>query len=273
MADYRQIHTKIWSDEWFLDQEPDGKLLFIYLFSNSRSCLAGIYDIPLKVISFETGLAPDRILELLAAFGEAGRVVYQDGYVWIPKMIAYNAHNLANPKIGAHINRTIAALPDIPLRQQWIQYARSQIGYLYPIDTPVHEHEHEQNTSDQEQIIDGAAAPLPDGSPPTPAFQTWLTAIQSSSNRAAIAVDMHTALYPGRDVPDFGRIGQAAKRVGGWALLARYLWIECTRPPVGCVLDYIEAKHKAGGYRSNKSGADDSRVHPRDRQLGPVIHR
>jgi hypothetical protein len=84
---------------------------------------------------------------------------------------------------------------------------------------------------------------------------------------------MHSALYPGRDPPNYGRIGKTAQRVGGWALLARYLWIECTRPPVGCVLDFIEGKNKAGGYRSNGDGRGDSRVHSRDRQLGAIINR
>lgn len=31
MANYRQIHTQIWRDNWFLDLEADEKLLFIYL--------------------------------------------------------------------------------------------------------------------------------------------------------------------------------------------------------------------------------------------------
>ena len=45
MANYRQIHTQIWRDNWFLDLEADEKLLLIYLFSNDNSNQAGIYEL------------------------------------------------------------------------------------------------------------------------------------------------------------------------------------------------------------------------------------
>jgi len=52
MADYRQIHTRIWKDSWFIELEPCDKLLFIYLFSNERASVSGIYDISIKVMAF-----------------------------------------------------------------------------------------------------------------------------------------------------------------------------------------------------------------------------
>jgi len=54
MANYRQIHTQIWRDNWFLELRPDEKLLFIYLFSNDNSNLAGIYEIHESIIALET---------------------------------------------------------------------------------------------------------------------------------------------------------------------------------------------------------------------------
>ena len=53
MANYRQIHTQIWRDNWFLDLEPDEKLLFIYLFSNDSTNLAGLYEIHQRVINWK----------------------------------------------------------------------------------------------------------------------------------------------------------------------------------------------------------------------------
>ena len=61
MSEYRQIHMKIWKDAWFLDLEPDHKLLFIYLFSNERSSIAGIYELSKRIMAFETGLTSEKI--------------------------------------------------------------------------------------------------------------------------------------------------------------------------------------------------------------------
>jgi hypothetical protein len=56
MSGYRQFHTHIWSDSWFAELKPDMKLLFIYLFSNERAAICGFYELPVRTISFETGL-------------------------------------------------------------------------------------------------------------------------------------------------------------------------------------------------------------------------
>ena len=44
MASYRQIHTKMWTDPWFIDLATDEKLVFIYLFSNDRVNVLGIIE-------------------------------------------------------------------------------------------------------------------------------------------------------------------------------------------------------------------------------------
>ena len=120
MANYRQIHDKIWTDEWFLDLDPAGKLLFIYLFSNNRANLMGLYDIPIKVICFETDLEKQTVVTLLDQFATDGKVFYEDGYVWIVNLFRYNANNPGSPKTQAHIRKTLDELPDIPLKSRLI---------------------------------------------------------------------------------------------------------------------------------------------------------
>jgi hypothetical protein len=67
---------------------------------------------------------------------------------------------------------------------------------------------------------------------------------------------MFAALYPQAvDVPDFGRIGATAKKVGGWGRLAELLWQHSARPPSGDVLSYIEAAIKTNGKTSTKAPA------------------
>ena len=139
MANYRQIHVSIWKDEWFLDLEPQAKLLFIYLFSNESTSLAGIYKLPIKVIEFETGLDLQYIIDTLSEFELMGKVHYQDGIVWVVKMRRY--HETKSPKVLKRINDDIASIPDCPLK----------IQYQYSMDTKLQLKEEEEEKEDEEE--------------------------------------------------------------------------------------------------------------------------
>ena len=120
MANYRQIHTQIWRDNWFLDLEPDEKLLFIYLFSNDSTNLAGIYEIHQRVIELETGLDKKRIEEILNRFEREGKVHYQDGIVWMVNMRKY--HSNAGEKVRRSIEIIIEGIPDCEVKQKYCIY-------------------------------------------------------------------------------------------------------------------------------------------------------
>jgi hypothetical protein len=117
MANYRQIHTQIWRDNWFLDLEADEKLLFIYLFSNDNSNLAGLYELHEKIIVLETGLAKERIHEIIAKFEADKKVLYKDGIVWIVNMQRY--HSNAGEKVRRNIELIVERIPDCYVKQQY----------------------------------------------------------------------------------------------------------------------------------------------------------
>lgn len=117
MANYRQIHTQIWRDNWFLDLEADEKLLFIYLFSNDNSNLAGLYEMHEKIIVLETGLAKERIHEIIAKFEADKKVLYKDGVVWIVNMQKY--HSNAGEKVRRNIELIVEGIPDCYVKQQY----------------------------------------------------------------------------------------------------------------------------------------------------------
>lgn len=156
MADYRQIHTKIWKDGWFLDLCTEDKLLFIYLFSNERANLAGLYDLPIKVIVFETGIPLEQVETCLERFEEAGKVHCSlSDWIWIPSLIRYNARNIESPKIQAHLQSLLSEIPDCELKRAWIEYYNGIVSNRYRIDTlsipNLHEHEQEH---EQEQEVE-----------------------------------------------------------------------------------------------------------------------
>lgn len=125
MADFRQIHTKIWKDGWFLDLEPSEKLLWIYLFSNDRATIAGIYEIPLKVIVFETGLDKQYCIDTLSIFYQQGKILYQDGIMWVFNLRKY--HETQSPKIQTRIKSDFDAVPEGEVKNAYAQ--------AYGIDT------------------------------------------------------------------------------------------------------------------------------------------
>ena len=139
MANYRQIHTKIWRDNWFLDLEPDEKLLFIYLFSNDNSNLAGIYELNERIIQLETGLDKTRIHEILKKFELNDKVYFKDGVVWIVNMQKY--HSSAGEKIQKNVESIILDLPDCEIKQRYciangIELENTPcIPHAYTIDT------------------------------------------------------------------------------------------------------------------------------------------
>jgi len=154
MATFRQIHVKIWKDGWFLDLPPDHKLLFIYLFSNERANLFGLYDLPIKVISFETDVDAETVSAGLERFASEGKAFHEDGWIWVRSLLAYNAQNLSSPKTQAHLKNTLDEIPDIPLKRRALAYYRDKLGYTYPNHTqciPILQEQDQDQEQEQEQ--------------------------------------------------------------------------------------------------------------------------
>jgi DnaD/phage-associated family protein len=121
MTGYRQIHSQIWSDSWFSELAPEHKLLFIYLFSNSRASVSGLYELPLRFIAFETGFAPEIIQQGLDVFARADKVRYDldAGVVWVRNMPKYQSSS--SPKLQARIEADIKAVPECSLKQMFLE--------------------------------------------------------------------------------------------------------------------------------------------------------
>lgn len=151
---FRQIHTQIWKDDYFLDLTPEEKLLFIYLFSNESTSLSGLYKIPLRVICFETGLDQNFVIDTLKKYEQAGKVVYESGVIWVVNMRKY--HETRSPKIKIAIANDLNRIPDCPIKQR---YLSGNIPYVYPIHTDAY-----QIRSDKIRVdgdVDNTEQPIP----------------------------------------------------------------------------------------------------------------
>jgi hypothetical protein len=133
MAKYRQVHVHIWKDGWFLDLDPKHKLFFIYLFTNERASISGIYELSKRVMSFESGLSFGEIDDALQAFEQEGKAYYDDGVVWVPNLRKY--HESKSPKVVKFIEDDVSTLKDCKLKS--IYCGKYSIDTVFSVENTV----------------------------------------------------------------------------------------------------------------------------------------
>jgi len=76
MAKQRTVNTHFWDDKYTSELKPFEKLLFLYLITNPLTNIAGVYEIRIKQIAFDTGLDQEAILRILKKFEDDKKVIY-----------------------------------------------------------------------------------------------------------------------------------------------------------------------------------------------------
>jgi hypothetical protein len=122
MAKQRYVNTKFWSDTFISELNPLDRYLFLYFLTNEHTNIAGVYELPLKTISFETGIELDMLKKMLKRL--IGKVVYVDGWVCIKNFQKHQSTESEKVKRGIEIE--MSKIPD---------NIRKKIDYGYPIDT------------------------------------------------------------------------------------------------------------------------------------------
>lgn len=123
MAKQRYVNTKFWSDNWIVELDPLERYLFLYLLTNEHTNIAGVYELPLRVMAFESGIDKEMLPKMLKRFGE--KVAYIDGWVCLKNFQKHQSTTSKNVKKGIEVN--MAQVPE---------NIRKQIPYEYPMDTP-----------------------------------------------------------------------------------------------------------------------------------------
>jgi hypothetical protein len=81
MSKLRSVSTAFWSDPFIEELTPSQKLLFLYLITNEKTNMLGVYESSVKKISFETGIKKDDIEKALKEFEKLKKVSYKNNYV------------------------------------------------------------------------------------------------------------------------------------------------------------------------------------------------
>lgn len=93
MSKLRSISTSFWSDPFIEELTPTHKLLFIYLITNDKTNMLGIYENSVKKMAFETGIEKKDVVNGLKAFERLGKVQHKNNYVILTNYMKHQNFN------------------------------------------------------------------------------------------------------------------------------------------------------------------------------------
>lgn len=152
MAVYRQVQITFWQDEFVLNLTPEEKFFYLYLMTNSKTTQCGIYELPKRVVEFETGYNAETVDKLLQRFTEYGKILYcnENKEIILLNWIKYNGSN--SPKVKRCVEKELKAVKTDAFVEKYISLS---IEYGYSIDTqPQKEKEKEEEKEEEEEEKD-----------------------------------------------------------------------------------------------------------------------
>ncbi len=104
MSMYRTVDTATWTDPKIKKLPPNGKLLFLYLFTNQHSHVSGIYYLPMHTIVHEIRLNQTVVRQLLDTLSDLGLAYYDKEVevIFVVKMFFYQGRGEKNQRGAAN---------------------------------------------------------------------------------------------------------------------------------------------------------------------------
>jgi hypothetical protein len=132
----RGFDSGFWGDKWVRANTPHLRYLFIYLWTNDHCNQAGVYEITLETISFETSLPLTELPDLLR--GMAPKVIWfpDQDLIWVRNFIKRQAKS---PKFLIAAANCLKRIKNNGLVAEVLKYNlnhyRISIPYTYTTDT------------------------------------------------------------------------------------------------------------------------------------------
>jgi len=109
MAKYRMVNTKFWSDTFIRESlNPLDRYLFLYFLTNEKTNIAGIYELPISIISSETGLERIMLMKMMRRLKD--KVYYYKGWVILKNFIKYQ--NLGSDEVKKGVENALKEIPE-----------------------------------------------------------------------------------------------------------------------------------------------------------------
>lgn len=123
----RIIHTKFWSDGFVSSLKHKEKLLFLYLFTNEKVNICGIYELPDKYIRADLELTQRELDNAKEKLQKSRKFIFKDGWIKIINVEKYNSYSGEKNEIAN--KKELSYVPD-----NFVEYAR---GIDTSIDTSI----------------------------------------------------------------------------------------------------------------------------------------
>jgi len=105
----RIVHTKVWQDEWFSSLPRHSKLLFIYLLTCPQNNLTSTFELPDRVVLFDTGLNQSELNQAKEELRE--RVIFYKSWIRLLQSTKYNNY-ISNTKMETARKNELALIPE-----------------------------------------------------------------------------------------------------------------------------------------------------------------
>ena len=92
---YRQINTNFWDDGYILELTDKEKLFFLYIFTNPKVNMVGIYELPDRIIISTLGATLGKVSGLKKKFERDKKFSFYKGWVFIHNFSVHNHYSSA----------------------------------------------------------------------------------------------------------------------------------------------------------------------------------
>jgi len=132
----RRFDTGYWNDPDIMKMPTKVKLLYIYLWTNRHCNQAGLYEIALETIQWETGLGLDELPDLLQSQSLKKKVSWlpEQNLVWVKNFLRRQSQS---PKFLTAAAKCLKDISNNGVVDEFISFNAERglvIPYQYPID-------------------------------------------------------------------------------------------------------------------------------------------
>jgi hypothetical protein len=130
MSKSRVVKDEIWDDDWFYELDPTEKLVWLFLLTNPRGNIAGIYKLNQKWAAQSVGLDFDVFKTILQRFVRDGKIIYEDNWVALVNFHRHVAYRNASVAQGiVRLYREGTGCPQ-SVYSVWLTLLNSTLLYL-----------------------------------------------------------------------------------------------------------------------------------------------
>lgn len=170
MAVYRQIQVSYWQDPFVISLTPEEKYFYIYLMTNSKTTQCGIYELPKKVMEFETGYNRESVDKLMERFIQYGKVLYHDLTQELMLLNWMKHNSMKSPKVRSCVEKELRSIKNKDYKYRFASLCKD---YGYPIDRlciDSGEEEEKEEEKEKEKKEEQEQEKAEDSRPPVPVF-------------------------------------------------------------------------------------------------------